>query len=156
MIAVPFIGLLFAIVETALLLFTNQALDTALQDTSRKIMTGEAQNSGMTAAQFKNAVCAIATFNNCSSALYVDVKSYTSTAPVPTLPITNGVFDPSQFTFNPGCPNQIVVARVAMQYPVYSTLFGAGLQQLSNGERVMMSTVSFRNEPYVTSNSGCS
>jgi Flp pilus assembly protein TadG len=150
MIGVPFFGILFAIVETTMLLFANQSLDTALQDASRKIMTGQVQNGGINAAQFKSDVCARMTaFVNCSSGLYLDVKKYTVNAPYPAKPITAGAMDVSGFGFDPGCPSQIVVAKAAVEYPVYVSLLGNGLQELSNKKRVLMSTVSFRNEPYV-------
>src|SRR5690606_22770125 len=89
MIATPFLGVLFAIVETALLLFSGQALDTALQDASRRIMTGEAQGAAMSAEDFRQDVCGRmpALILNCNDSLFIDVRSFTSAAPAPTKPI---------------------------------------------------------------------
>ena len=42
-IAVPFLALLFAILETALVFFAGQSLESAVADTGRLIMTGQAQ-----------------------------------------------------------------------------------------------------------------
>src|SRR6266511_3111516 len=58
LVAAPFLALLFAIIETAVVFFAGQTLEAAVAASSRLIMTGQAQTSGYTQAQFKNAVCA--------------------------------------------------------------------------------------------------
>ena len=45
LIAVPFFALFFAIVETGIVFFASQVLETATQDSARMIMTGQAQNA---------------------------------------------------------------------------------------------------------------
>src|SRR6266581_1507167 len=45
LVAPMFIALLFAIIETALMFFASQVLETALQDSARLIMTGQAQTA---------------------------------------------------------------------------------------------------------------
>src|SRR5471032_2864150 len=57
LVATPFIALLIAILETALVFFAQQVLQTATTQTSRLIMTGQAQTQNLTAAQFQQAVC---------------------------------------------------------------------------------------------------
>jgi Flp pilus assembly protein TadG len=42
LVATPFFALLFAIIETALVFFADQALDTAVQSTARLLRTGQA------------------------------------------------------------------------------------------------------------------
>jgi Flp pilus assembly protein TadG len=46
MVAVTFLGLTFAILETALVFFAGQTLETAVTDSARLIMTGQAQPGG--------------------------------------------------------------------------------------------------------------
>ncbi len=58
MVAAPFLLLVFAIMETAFVFFAGQTLETAVADSSRLIMTGQAQQQGFNQAAFKNAVCA--------------------------------------------------------------------------------------------------
>ena len=48
---------MFAIMETSLVFFASQTLETAVADSARLIMTGQAQSQNFTAAQFKTAVC---------------------------------------------------------------------------------------------------
>ncbi len=43
LVAAPFLALLFAIIETAVVFFAGQTLETAVADTARLIMTGQAQ-----------------------------------------------------------------------------------------------------------------
>src|SRR5205823_6460467 len=46
LIAAPFLALTFAIMETAVIFFSGQALETAVADSARLIMTGQAQTQG--------------------------------------------------------------------------------------------------------------
>jgi Flp pilus assembly protein TadG len=149
MVATPFIGITFAIVETSLILLSGQALDSAVQDSTRRILTGQTQVAGLTQTQFKTEICArMTTLVNCTGGLHIDARSYTASAPAPQMPITSGNFDVSGFIFKPGGPSCLVVFRAALEYPVYVSLLGTNLQTLNNGKRVVLSTVSFRNEPY--------
>src|SRR5437016_13647790 len=58
MVAAPFLALMFAIMETALVFFASQTLETAVADSARLIMTGQAQSQSFSQAQFKTSVCA--------------------------------------------------------------------------------------------------
>src|ERR1041385_6008420 len=72
MVAAPFLALVFAIIETAIVFFAGQALETAAADSARLIMTGQAQTQGYAPAAFKSAVCArIYGLFNCNGSLYV-------------------------------------------------------------------------------------
>src|SRR5262249_25012141 len=79
-IALPFLALIFAIMETALVFFAGQTLETAVADASRLIMTGQAQNQGWSKDDFKTAVCAQLSGGlfDCANGVLVDVKTYTS------------------------------------------------------------------------------
>jgi len=149
MVAAPFLAMVFAIIETAMVFFAGQALETAGADSARLIMTGQAQTQGFDQAKFKQAVCGkIYGLFNCSGGLQIDVKSYSSFANVPVdKPITNGNLD-NNFGYQPGGPGDIVVVRLMYQWPVYVSLLGLNLSDLSGGKRLLMSTVAFRNEPY--------
>src|ERR1044072_2920153 len=57
-VAAPFLALISPIMETAVVFFASQTLETAVADSARLIMTGQAQQSSFTQAQFKSAVCA--------------------------------------------------------------------------------------------------
>jgi Flp pilus assembly protein TadG len=151
LIAAPFLALVFAIMETAIVFFAGQALETAAADSARLIMTGQAQTQGYSQTQFKNAVCGkIYGLFNCAGGLYVDVKTYNSFANINTQPPidANGNLQTGTFGYQPGGPGEIVVVRLMYQWPVYVSLLGLNLSDMSGGKRLLISTVAFRNEPY--------
>src|SRR3990172_7469707 len=79
LVAAPFLALLFAIMETAIIFFAGQALETAVADSARLIMTGQAQTQGFDQTKFKEQVCAkIYGLFNCNAGVYVDVKTFTN------------------------------------------------------------------------------
>jgi Flp pilus assembly protein TadG len=151
LIAAPFLALTFAILETAIIFFAGQTLETANADSARLIMTGQAQSQGFSQAQFKNAVCArIYGLFNCQGGLYVDVKTYASFANISnSKPVdANGNLQSGSFGYQPGGPGDIVVVRLVYEWPVYVSLLGLNLSDSAGSKRVIMSTVAFRNEPY--------
>lgn len=149
-VAAPFLALTFAIIETALVFFAGQALETAAADASRLIMTGQAQTQGFDAAAFKQAACAkIYGLFDCANGVYVDVKTYSNFASVDTSnPVnSNGTLN-TNMSYQPGGPGSIVVVRLIYQYPVYVNLLGFNLANLSGGKHLLVATAAFRNEPY--------
>src|SRR5437660_8844402 len=79
LVLLPFLALMFAIMETALVFFAGQTLETAVADSARLIMTGQAQSQSFDAAHFKTSVCSkIGGLFDCAGGLYVHVKTYSS------------------------------------------------------------------------------
>jgi len=151
LVAAPFLALVFAIMETALVFFSGQALETAVADSGRLIMTGQAQSQSFDQAAFKNAVCAkIFGLFDCQNGVYVDVRTYTSFSAVDLTPPldANGNFVNNNFQYKPGGPGDIVVVRLFYQWPVYVSLLGFGMQNMSGNKRLLVATMAFRNEPY--------
>ena len=151
MVAAPFLAMMFAIIETALVFFAGQALETAGADSARLIMTGQAQTQGFDQTAFKNAVCGkIYGLFDCAAGLYVDVKNYSSFSAINTnKPIdASGNLQTGTFGYQPGGPGDIVVVRLMYQWPVYVSLLGLNLADSAGSKRLLMSTIAFRNEPY--------
>nr|WP_244374950.1 TadE/TadG family type IV pilus assembly protein [Nitrobacter winogradskyi] len=151
LVAPMFFALLFAIIETGLVFFASQSLETALQDSARTIMTGEAQITNLTKQSFKaNVVCAnVNVLFDCENGIYVDVQSYPSGFGSVTIsdPIAGGSFvDNTQY--NPGGPGDIVVVRLFYQWPLYVTGLGYNIANLSGSKRLLSATAAFKNEPY--------
>lgn len=152
-VAAPFLALVFAIIETAIIFFAGQTLETAVSDSARLIMTGQAQAQNLTQSTFKDKVCTkVYGLFNCATGMSVDVRTYTSfTAATTVKPVdANGNFV-DNFTFSPGGPGQIVVVRLMYQWPVYVSLLGFNLADISGGKRLLMATAVFRNEPFTVS-----
>src|SRR5450631_4099829 len=77
MVIGPFLGLLFAIMEIALVYFAEFSINNGVQKAGRLIRLGQAQSAHMTAGEFKTAVCAdIPAFMGCGRNVIVDVRSF--------------------------------------------------------------------------------
>ncbi len=150
LVAAPFLALMFGILETALIFFAGQALETAVADSSRLIMTGQAQNQSFSQTDFKNAVCAqIHGLFDCQAGLNVDVKTFSSFANVTMAnPLDSKGNLQNNFSYNPGGPGDIVVVRLFYQWPVFVSLLGSSLSNMNGNKHLLIATAAFRNEPY--------
>jgi len=149
-VAAPFLALMFAIMETSLVFFASQTLETAVADSARLIMTGQAQSQNFTAAQFKTAVCdKVKGLFDCASGLQIDVKTYSAFGSVDnSKPVDANGNLKTNFGYSPGGPGEIVVVRLMYQFPVYASVLGFNLSDMSGSKRLVMATAAFRNEPY--------
>jgi Flp pilus assembly protein TadG len=160
LVAVPFFALFFAIVESALVFFAGQVLETAVQDSARPIFTHQLQDSGLNAAQqeqqFKTDLCnRVAVLMSCSSGgVEYDVKYYAAgTAINLTDPITNGAYDNTGFGFvaPPAGSTGTLVVRAYYQWPLIVTGLGYNIANINrtgpNSKRLLAATVAFHIEP---------
>jgi Flp pilus assembly protein TadG len=149
LVAPVFFALLFAIIETGLMFFASQVLETITQDSARMILTGQAQTASYTQAQFQSYVCSqIPALFSCAN-VYVDVESYPSFTNV----TINSQIDASNnfinnMQYNPGGPGDIVVVRLFYQWPLFVTGLGYNISNLAGSKRLLTATAAFRNEPY--------
>ena len=150
MVAAPFLALMFAIMETAIVFFASQTLETAVADSSRLIMTGQVQTGNFTETQFKQAVCAkILGLFDCANGIKIDVKKYSGFSSINnSKPIDAKGNLLTNFGYDPGKQGDIVVVRLMYEWPIYVSLLGFSLSDLSGGKRLIMATAAFRNEPY--------
>jgi Flp pilus assembly protein TadG len=150
LIAPVFFALLFAIIETAIVFFAGQVLETVTQDSARMIMTGQAQTAAYTQAQFKTYVCGrISVLFDCTNGIYVDVQSYPAFSSVTvTDPIDAGKNFLPAMQYNPGAAGDIVVVRLFYQWPLFVTGLGYNIANLTGSKRLLSATAAFRNEPY--------
>jgi Flp pilus assembly protein TadG len=151
-VAAPFLALMFAIMETAIVFFASQTLETAVADSARLIMTGQAQQASppLTQATFKSAVCAkILGLFDCANGIKIDVKTYNSFSAISTAkPFDANGNLLNNFGYTPGAPGDIVVVRLMYEWPIYVSLLGFNLADMSGGKRLIIATAAFRNEPY--------
>jgi Flp pilus assembly protein TadG len=149
LVAPVFFALLFAIIETALVFFAGQVLETMVQDSARQILTGQAQTAAFAQSDFKTLVCSkIPALFTCAS-VYVDVQSYPTFGNVT---IASQIDGSSNFIpttqYVPGGPGDIVVVRLFYQWPLFVTGLGYNIANLSGSKRLLSATIAFRNEPY--------
>ncbi len=150
LVAPIFLALLFAIMETALMFFAGQVLETATQDTARLIMTGQAQNGGMTQAQFKEQLCSrlVALFD-CATGVYIDVQSFSNFSSVTvTPPIDANKNFINNMNYKIGAAGDIVIVRSFYQWPLFVTGLGYDISNVVGSKRLLTATAAFRNEPF--------
>jgi Flp pilus assembly protein TadG len=149
LVMLPFLMLMFLIMETALLFFAGQTLETAVADSARLIKTGQAQS--FSEATFKTEVCKrIYALFDCSSGMYVDVRDYTSFASisntVQTDPATGNPI--TQFSTGALATGQIAVVRLMYKWPILFPLTQKFLGDSGGTSRLLVATAAFRNEPF--------
>jgi Flp pilus assembly protein TadG len=149
-IALPFIALIFAILEVGLVFFAGQVLETAVADTSRLVLTGQAQNGGFDANRFRQEVCnrSYGMFQ-CDSRMSIDVRTAQNFGAVNlNRPVDAAGNLINNFAYNPGGPGDIVVVRLFYQWPVIVPGLGNDLSNMSGRRRLLVATAAFRNEPF--------
>jgi len=154
LVAVPFFACLFAIIETALVFFAGQVLETAVGDASRLILTGQAQSQNFQATDFKNAICttAVQTLFNCQN-IAIDVRSASSFSSADfSMPLNSNthMLDTSSFGYNTTQSCDIVIVRVIYEWPTFVRGLGLDLASAASAthKHILMTTAAFRNEPY--------
>ncbi|MBV9330436.1 MAG: pilus assembly protein [Alphaproteobacteria bacterium] len=149
LIAPPFLALLLAILQVGLVFVAQQVLQTATSQAARLIMTGQAQNSNMTAAQFQQNVCNYATgLFNCAG-IYVNVQTFATFGGVSmTNPVSNGNFNAGAMQYSTGGSGDIVVVQAFYQWPVYLAPLNFNLSNVGGSYDLIVGTAAFRTEPY--------
>lgn len=155
-VAGPFLFMLFAVIELALVFLLSTSLDAASDRASRRIRTGQFQTANQVAGDFKTELCTQMTWlaSNCAAQLSVDVRTYTTYSQVaahnPTK-IVDGktVFDDTQIQFAASLPPEtIVVVRSYYRWPLITPFLNQGLGRLDGGVALVSATQTFRIEPY--------
>lgn len=152
LLAAPLIALLLAVLQTALVFFLEETMQTAAEASGRQLMTGTAQNAGVTQSGFASVVCSnLPSLFDCS-ALMVDVQAASSFSSISTAPLTltyskTGAVTNS-FQYSPGNPGDIVIVRVMYDWPIVGGPLGSLLANQSNGTRLLVGTTVFKNEPF--------
>jgi Flp pilus assembly protein TadG len=160
LVAPVFFALLFAIIETAIVFFASQLLETYTQEAARLVLTGQAQNGtynsqALFLKNFQNNVCSDILFN-CSS-ISIDVKNYDSFGLIAITSQINssGNFDTSTLTYCPGNAGRIVVVRLFYQWPLFVTGLGYNIANLTGNQRLLQATAVFQNEPFTAPAAPC-
>ncbi len=176
MVIGPFLGLLFAIIEVALVYFAQFAMESGNEAASRALRTGAAQNGNMSKGQFKARVCSkLPVFMDCNSNLTVDVRSYSDTVdPVTKVKIASDAFAKAAVgaadlfsddgirgteveKYCPGAPSDVVVVTLYYKWGLIMGLPGLGdftgkmglsLANTPDGGRLIITGFAMKNEPY--------
>lgn len=151
LVAAPFLALIIALIQTFLVFFAQQTLETIVRQSARLVRTGQVQSAQMTQAAFKQKVCdQIVILFNCNG-LMVDMQVATSwtsaNTGMPTLTFDGSGKVTNTWQYDPGDAGDIVVLRVMYVWPVMLGPLGFNLSNLTDGNRLIMSSAAFQNEP---------
>jgi Flp pilus assembly protein TadG len=144
-VAIPFLVLVFAIIELGLTFLVSMSLENALMNVDRTIRTGDFQMNGGTADKFRSDVCAEMSWlgSSCESAISIDVRVLPSFAQTKDLPApTKGAT-----CFDPGGPRSIVLVRTYYSWPLITPLLQEAVGGPAGDRQITFAAV-FTNEPY--------
>lgn len=167
LLALPFFGIIFAIIETAVVFLAGQILDAAVQDASRNIRTGEAQtlvgSPGVPTwdeNDFKDAVCdALYGMFDCDGILIrVDVIDNFADATFGS-PVSDDCLAPGataedceewavEPAYLPGAGSDIVQVQAFYRWPTLINLPWFDLATQAGGKRLLSAVRVFKNEPF--------
>lgn len=156
-VAAPFIALLLAVLQTALLYFAQQSLETVAETAARSINTGQVQQSGLSQSAFKQQVCdRLPSYMQCSD-LLVDVQTASSFADIDTS-VPSITYDEkgnvtSTTSFATGGAGAIVILRLLYYWPVVAGPLNFGFSTEANGKHLLVATEIAKSEPYSTGTS---
>lgn len=153
MVATPFLALLFGIIGVGLFFFTTFSLENGVDQAARLLRTGQAQEAGLTASQFKTKVCDyVPNLVDCQGKVRVNVLSFQDAGDITAdaLPTClNGDNTLSGATeYVPGGPSQIVVVWACYEWELSSKIPFINLGNMAGGSRLIQATAVFRSEPY--------
>ena len=150
----PFLLMFFALLELAMALLAFSTLEYATQAASRRIRTGEFQQSGAnTKTDFRGLVCANMSWlsTQCTSDAYVAVQTFADFSTLAgNSPQAAASFDPNINCFTPGNPTDIVLVRVYFRWRLFTPFLDTAMENMGDGTgmRLISSATAFRNEPY--------
>jgi Flp pilus assembly protein TadG len=154
LVVMPFFLLTFGLAEISMIGFAQTSLNFAVSETARQIRTGRAQLDGVSAGEIHDQLCTELNrfiVMGCENNLFLDVDRFDSFVDADNGaqdPIQDGEFVAAGFGYTPGAASDIVVVRAYYRWKVMTPLFEPVFQNVSGGERILVATMMFRNEPY--------
>jgi len=150
LLGLPFFAIIGAILETAMIFFASQVLDSALNDSARLIRTGQAQAQNYDVNAFRTAVCSeLYGLFDCSK-----VKIRVSEIVNFSAAGLSSVVDPNTGnwklvqSYNDGAASSIIMVEAYYKWPTMLNFFDFNLADLPDNTRLFSAVRVFRNEPF--------
>jgi Flp pilus assembly protein TadG len=152
-----FFAIVGAILETSVVFLSGQILDSAVQDVSRLVRTGQAQGTISSAADFRTRICdrLYGLFPNCIDKLHVEVETIANfnsasiSAPVDwTAEDCVAPCWTRDESYTGGAGSSIMLVQVYYKWPLMLNMFDVSMSNLPTGERLLGASTVFRNEPF--------
>lgn len=152
MVGVPFFMLLFGMLGVGLFFFTTFALENAVDRAARLVRVGAVQQSGMTAAEFKEEVCKQApAYVDCNGKMRVNVQSYADFSDIVTPSCTDGegnLVSAEDSAYSAGASSDVVLVTVCYEWDLPASLPFVKLGSMANGAALIQASSAFRTEPF--------
>ena len=155
-LATPFFALIAAILETAIIFFAGHVLDSAVQDATRLVRTGQAQEAGFDAADFKERICGrLYGLFDCDE-IWLQVEEIDTFADaegeIAATPLDPDCEAPCEWTiaesYDDGVGSSIILAQAYYKWPTIFNFGGFNLADRADGSRLLATVRVFRNEPF--------
>ncbi|MDB5438433.1 MAG: pilus assembly protein TadE [Caulobacteraceae bacterium] len=151
LVALPFLTLVFAVLELGMIMLVNTTLNQALGATARMVRTGQVTNAtASSAAGLKTVLCTQMSWlgASCSSKLNLDVRSFASFTGV-TGPDSTNALNAAKMCWDTGGPGSVVLVTAYYPWTVFAPVLNSALLTSGNStQRVIVATAAFKNEPY--------
>ncbi len=152
MVSGPFLMLLFGIIAVGLYFFTTFSLENAVEQASRVIRTGQAQQNGMTAEDFKAAVCQYVPGHiDCAGKITINVRSFANPSDITAAAIPSCLDGGGNLNtvtdFVPGNANSVVLVMLCYQWDMAKWPW-LNLSNMGGDAMLIQATTVFRTEPY--------
>lgn len=170
LLAVPFFALVFAILETSMTFFAQQILESALQDATRQIRTGQSQTAtpAWDDTEFRKAICdgtfglfecssnpdterlrinvmPVATFDEAAAEITKPIKD--DCTPTSTDPDVDCKWTLDE-EYDDGKGSDVIIAQVFYKWPTIVNLPWFSLANQAGNNRLLSAVRVFKNEPF--------
>jgi Flp pilus assembly protein TadG len=148
-LALPFIVVVLAVLEIAIMFFVDSGLDAALHKTVRQVRVGSAKASAWDLAKFKARVCDELSYSfSCSANLKVRSIVITNMNSVTRIsPIQNGNLVVTE-DFDIGNAGDYVLVQAFLPWDPMFKLYAISGGRLNDGRYVLGASELFKNEPF--------
>ena len=156
LVATVFFWVFFGIIEMGLLMIFNNGIEDGVERASRLIRTGRAQNTGISAEDFRQKICEQVVLKaSCESRLVVDVREFSDfdsiTAPEPQWDDASNKFtfeSGGEPSFELGEPRRVILVRAFYDWKFITPMIGALAGNTDRNTFLLGVATAFRNEPY--------
>jgi Flp pilus assembly protein TadG len=148
-LALPFMVLIFAIIELAVMYFIDSGLDAAVHKAVRQVRVGTAKSESWDINAFKAAVCADLSYSfSCSANIKVRASVITDMNSVTRASVISGGTLNVTEVFDIGVSGDYVLIQTFLPWDPVMKLYAFAGGRLSDGRYVLGATELFKNEPF--------
>lgn len=153
-LAAPFIAVIFVILESGIVYFSEFALERKVAEAGRLVRTGQVDTSNTGLAAFRTRVCQdISVLFDCDK-LVIDVRSFSDFANMQETGLPSPIDSNRKLqnlnSWDTGGQLDVVVVRAFYEWNLLGPSALTRMSNLTAGKRLIAASASFRNEPFGT------